>query len=101
MAIKRNDVFTFKYFEYGEMFHGSYRGMRYQLGRDPLEVVWFKSPQEKAEGRIKAWVWPEPLAFDKTDDDKKIDKEFEFSEKGVSSAVDWINEMWEEHYSKN
>lgn len=101
MAIERKDVFTFKYFEYGEIFHGSYRGMRYQLWRDPLEKVWFLSEEKKQEGHIKACIWPEPFSFEKTDEDKKQYTEYPFTEKGVREAIDWLNECWEKQYAGN
>lgn len=101
MSISRSDIFTFKYFEYGEIFHGSYRGMRYQLGREPLETVWFMPKEKKEEGTIKACIWPEPLSFECTEEEKKKYKEFEFSEAGVNQAVDWFNQVWEEEYERS
>ena len=99
MGIVRTDIFTFRYFDYGEAFHGSYRGMRYMIGREPLEWVFGKSEEEKAEGSIRVYIWPEPFAFDQTDDDKKTFKDFPYSEDGVVMAIDYLNEVWEEEYA--
>ncbi len=100
MAIVRTDIFTFKYFDYGEAFHGSYRGMRYQVGRDPLMNVVFSSEEDKAGAKLRATVWPEPFAFEKTPEEKKKSEEFEYSEAGVAAAVDWLNSMWESEYGR-
>lgn len=99
MAIVRTDIFSFPYFSYGEAFHGSYRGMRYRVAREPLEWVFGKSAEEKANGNIRAYVWPEPLSFDKTADDQKEYKDFTFSEEGVLEAVDYLNSVWESRYA--
>lgn len=100
MAIVRTDIFTFKYFDYGENFHGSYRGMRYLIGRDPLMNVVFASEEDKAGAKLKAVVWPEPFAYDKTPDEQKKSEEFEYSEEGVAAAIDWLNGVWESEYGR-
>ncbi len=99
MAINRDDIFHFEYFDYGERFHGSYRGMRYAIAREPLEKVVQKSPEEKAEGSIRLSVWPEPFAFDKTPPEQIIHEDFPYSEEGVRMAVDRLNELWERDYA--
>ena len=91
MAVERGDIFTFRYFDYGERFHGSSHGMRYALGREPLENIFFR-PEERANGKLRAYVWPEPLCFEKTEEEKKLFRDFEYSEEGVCQAIDWINE---------
>lgn len=101
MAIIRTDIFTFRYFDYGKAFYGSYRGMRYRIAREPLEWVFSKSEEEKAAGNIRAYVWPEPYAFEITEDDKKEFKDFPYSEKGVMEAVDYLNSVWEQSYAKS
>lgn len=98
--IERNDIFTFRYFDYGENFHGSYRGMRYQIGRWPLEKMFGKSEEEKMSGKLRVYVWPEPFSFDKTPDEKKQYEEFPYSEEGVLGAVDYLNAVWEKEYER-
>ena len=39
--------------------------------------------------------WPEPFSYENTDDEKKLTKEFPFSEDGKLAAVDWFNEQYE------
>jgi hypothetical protein len=93
--INEKDFYGINYYEYGKPFLGSYKGMRYKLARNPLENVFFKSPEEKANGTLLAVVWPEPFSFDVTPDDKKVSCEFPFSDEGRRAAVDWINEQYE------
>lgn len=100
MAIVRTDIFSFRYFDYGEAFHGSYRGMRYRIGREPLEKVFGKSEEEKAQGNIRVYVWPEPFSFDKTSDEKKIFSDFEYSDEGVEAAIEFLNSTWESDYAR-
>ena len=52
MAIERNDIHHFNYFLYGEAFYGSYKGLRYRLGTEPLDNIFFKKPEER-EGYIQ------------------------------------------------
>lgn len=41
------------------------------------------------------YIWPEPYCFEKTADEKKVSKQFEFSEEGKISAIQWMNEEYE------
>lgn len=69
-----------------EVYTGSMKGMRYRL----------EKTGEKPEEKILVHIWPEPFCFVKTDDEKKISKEFEFSPEGKDQIVDWLNQMYEE-----
>ena len=92
MAVKREDIHHFNYFLYGEAFYGSSDGIRYRIGIEPLENVFFKKPEEREGHMIRAYVWHEPDNFS-TAADKEY-RDFEFSENGVNSAVEWINSMY-------
>ena len=94
MAITRKDIFSFQFFDYGERFSGSYRGMRYRLGREPLEKVVQKPLEEKEKGSIRACTWSEPYSFDNTPEEDKHYRDFPYSEEGVEKAVEWLNEEW-------
>lgn len=93
MEIERSDIHHFRYFEYGEAFYGSHKGMRYRISIEPLENIFFIKPEERGVHSIKAWAWPEPLNFASAKD--KESKEFDFSEEGVVEAVGWLNEQYE------
>lgn len=94
--IESEDSYRLKYYEYGEAFHGSFKGMRYKLARNPQEVVWFCSQEDKEKGQLEATIWPEPFSFENTSDDKKTSKQFPFTEDGKNEMVDWLNTMYEE-----
>ncbi|MBP9996200.1 MAG: GNAT family acetyltransferase [Lachnospiraceae bacterium] len=63
-----------------EVFTGSYSGMRYRL--------------EKCNDNIKAWVWPEPYNFIKTEESLKTSEEFPLTMEGKEEAVAWLNEQY-------
>ena len=69
--------------------------MRFRLARNPLENVFFKPKEVQDAGTLMATVWPEPFSYENTDDEKKLTKEFPFSEDGKLAAVDWFNEQYE------
>lgn len=69
-----------------EVYTGSMKGMRYRL----------EKIGDKPEEKILVHIWPEPYCFDKTDEDKKIKKDFPFNEDGKSAIVDWLNEVYAE-----
>lgn len=93
--VLRSDIHHFQYFEYGEAFYGSKDGIRYRIGIDPLENIFFKKPEEKAGFKLRAYVWKEPDNFSTAE--HKLTEVFDFSEEGVVAAVNWINEMAEEN----
>ncbi len=68
-----------------EVYSGSMKGMRYRL----------EKVGEKTELKILVHIWPEPLCFDKTAEEKKKSKEFEFSMDGKDQIVTWLNEEYE------
>lgn len=92
MAIERGDIHKFSYFHYGEAFYGSYRGMRYRIGIEPMENVFFLPQEEKEQHKLKAYAWAEPYGFAATED--KLSEEFPYSEEGVQAAVAWLNEQY-------
>ncbi|MDD3369601.1 MAG: GNAT family acetyltransferase [Lachnospiraceae bacterium] len=78
------------YYDYGDPFTGSYRGMRYRLEKIKGEA--------EGESLLKGTVWPDPYNFVKTPEDKKISQTFPFSEEGKDQAVDWFEQMRKEHH---
>ncbi len=94
MAIERSDIHHFTYFLYGEAFYGSHKGLRYRIGIEPLDNVFYKKPEEREGYLIRAYAWPEPFNFNTSKD--KVFKDFPFSEEGVCEAVDWLNEQYNE-----
>lgn len=64
---------------------GSMDGMRYMLKK--------KSGGE--ESYMEGIVWPEPLGYAKTPEEKKTRRRFTLDAAGVADAVGWLNEMYQ------
>lgn len=84
--IKRQDLLALDFYK-REKFTGSFCGMRYRV----------ETCIEKPDLKLKATVWPEPYAFDATEDDKKTAEEFDYSEDGMCKVAQWLNEQYEQH----
>lgn len=69
-----------------EDFTGSHKGMRFMLHQEIVEE----------EKKLKVYIWSEPFGFEATPDEEKIFRLFEFSEEGLSQAIDWMNENYED-----
>lgn len=69
-----------------EDFTGSHKGMRFMLHQEEVEE----------EKKLKVYIWSEPFCFEATPDEEKRSELFAFSEEGLSEAIDWMNENYEE-----
>ena len=78
--LTRDDVLSLGYLKKA-VFHGSYRGMRFQMQKSSCDE----------ETILLVYAWPEPFTFDKTADDLKISQEFSFDNDGLAQSVDWLN----------
>lgn len=65
-----------------ERFTGSDTGMRFLFEK--------KKYEEDGREVITACVWPEPFAYDHTEEEKKEFQEFPLTEEGLNEAVAWI-----------
>lgn len=87
-------------------FTGWMNGMRFLIKREEpvIKEATEDTPEEKGEPIFHAWIWPGPYIFDLTDDSKKTDNTFQFTDDGKKQCVDWINEVISAHsneYPKN
>ena len=82
--VKETDVFNINYYK-KEMFHGSYRKMRYRIAKK----------EEEDKKNIQVTVWPGPYNYDTTAKEAKMTAEFEFSNQGLKEAVAYLNKMYE------
>lgn len=80
--INRDDILSMEYLKKTE-YTGSHQGMRYRLEQAVVED----------EKKLRVTVWPEPLNFLMTPEEKKSVQEFSFSEDGVVDAVAWMNDL--------
>ena len=89
--ITSDDILSLNFYNYGNPFTGSYQGMRYRI---------IKQKEAKDEGLL-AVIWPEPFAYEKTQDALKTTQLFPFSEEGKAQVIEWLNASWEEGIYKN
>jgi len=78
--LTRDDVLSLGYLKKA-VFHGSCRGMRFQMQKASREE----------ETILLVYAWPEPFTFDKTDDELKVSQEFPFTNDGLEQSIDWLN----------
>ena len=91
------DVFLYNFFQYGQKFKGSIRGMNYHIGRFPLENVFFNNdPHKNDDAQFEVVIWRGPLGFEATPEDRKIVQYFPFTDEGRTMAIDYINAKYEE-----
>ena len=91
--LDRDKMLTFNFLSYGGMLTGDHKGMRYYLVKK--EDKYEEDGVEKKEKYLVAYVWPEPLSFEKTPREKITEKKIEFSPEGRETAIDWITEQYE------
>ncbi len=70
-----------------EKYTGSSGGMRYRM-----EML----VKEDDSRVLLVTAWPEPYAYDYTEEEKKRRAEFSFDEAGIREGVDWLNARREE-----
>lgn len=87
MVIKMIDKENFHHFNYikKEELSGSMEGMRYMM----------KKIKVGDEEKLQVTIWPGPLNFIKTPEEKKTTIELPFSPEGVEMAADWLNERYD------
>jgi len=83
--IQRKDLLALDFYKKAK-FTGSHKGMRYRV----------ESVGEKPDLRLKATIWPEPLNYDNTPDEKKVFEEFEYSNDGLVKIAEWMNDKYNE-----
>ena len=97
--ITSDDILSLNFYNYGNPFTGSYQGMRYRIIKQK-EAKDEEGNILKEEGLL-AVIWPEPFAYEKTQDALKTTQLFPFSEEGKAQVIEWLNASWEEGIYKN
>lgn len=79
-----------------EDFLGSYKGMRYRLGKvtKKEKVMRDGIEEEINQNFIEVVTWPEPYNFFKTPENKKQVQNFPFSGEGKEEAIAWLNKIY-------
>lgn len=83
--IDRIDLFHLPFYK-KEAFTGSDRGLRFWIGKTEEQ----EDGSEETKTVLRAILWPEPFALKHTEDEKKISRDFPFSEEGLDQIYDWI-----------
>ena len=65
-----------------EEYTGSMDGMRYML--------------KKKEDNLEVIIWPEPYGYARTEEEKKLRRDFPFSEDGLKEAAAYLNRQFVE-----
>ena len=97
--ITSDDILSLNFYNYGNPFTGSYQGMRYRIIKQK-EAKDEEGNILKEEGLL-AVIWPEPFAYEKTQDALKTTQLFPFSEEGKAQVIEWLNASWEEGIYEN
>ena len=73
-----------------EEYTGSMIVLRYMLKKTVVP----RDDQE--ETCLEVIIWPEPYGYARTEEEKKLRKEFPFSEDGLKEAVVYLNQQFED-----
>ena len=69
--------------------------MRYRLGTEPLDNIFFKKPEEREGYFLRAYAWKEPDSFNTAKEKESAD--FALSEEGICEAIAWLNAKYDEY----
>ena len=85
------------YYWHGNVYTGSYKGMRYSIQRSPLVNLYSREGESQREdpyARLLGYIWQEPFCRKATDPHLVISREFSFDDAGLRELCDWINEQY-------
>jgi hypothetical protein len=83
--INEKEIMPFNFFKYGGIYTGGHYGMRYKIERTG----------EKPDYVLNVLIWQGPYASTAMKEEDITAKEFEYSEEGRSSAIQWIQDMYD------
>ncbi|MCM1158230.1 MAG: hypothetical protein NC300_09320 [Bacteroidales bacterium] len=98
--IENRDSYGITYYEHGQPYLGSHRGMRFRLARNPMEDVALMPEEKKGDAVFEATIWPEPFCYEATPEEQKTTKTFPFNPEGKEQMIDWLNEQYEARYEE-
>ena len=80
-----------------DLLHLSFYEKSPYLGSDgPLRYRIEKSEEGEGDDKkkvMKVTIWPGPFSYDKTPDEKKSSKDFEFLEDALDEICEWLSEQ--------
>ena len=83
--INEKEIMPFNFFKYGGIYTGGHIGMRYKIERTG----------EKPDYVLNVLIWQGPYASTAMKEEDITAKKFEYSEEGRSSAIQWIQDMYD------
>lgn len=83
--INEKEIMPFNFFKYGGIYTGGHNGMRYKIERIG----------EKPDYVLNVLIWQGPYASTAMKEEDITAKKFEYSEEGRSSAIQWIQDMYD------
>lgn len=83
--INEKEIMPFNFFKYGGIYTGGHNDMRYKIERTG----------EKPDYVLNVLIWQGPYASTAMKEEDITAKEFEYSEEGRSSAIQWIQDMYD------
>ncbi len=86
--LKRSDLFHLSFYQKTH-YTGSIKGMHYYI----------EKTDENDSPQFKVWIFPGPFCFEKTADEAKESKTFDFTEESLESIVAWLNRQYQERES--
>ncbi len=84
--LKRTDLLALNFYK-SSPFTGSLGNLRYRVEKVELPI----EDSEDTEKKLQATIWPGPLAFAATADEKKTTYLAAFSDEGLIDITNWIN----------
>lgn len=93
--IERGDILSIAYLKKA-VFTGSYEGMRFRFAAVIREL---SGAEEEKTGNgeqvLEITVWEGPYAYNATSEEKKLRRDFAFSEEGIQEGIHFLNGLWE------
>ena len=83
--INEKEIMPFNFFKYGGIYTGGHKGMRYKIERTC----------ETPDYVLNELIWQRPYNTKSMKEEDITAKEFEYSEEGRSSAIQWIQDMYD------
>ncbi len=100
LLIENKDSYGITYYEHGQAYMGSHRGMRFRLAREPMEDVALLPEEKKGDAVFEATIWPEPFCYEMTPNEKKTTATFPFNMEGKEKMIAWLNEQYEARFDE-
>ena len=76
-------IYPLEYYRYDKPFTGSSAGKRYRI---------LHCKEEDSTEMLKVWIWPEPFAFEHTEEESMQIRTFAYSQDGYEQMLSYLNE---------